>query len=184
MSNTSKLDPYAFYFIRQSPIVLVTRLFFLEFIFLAIYLLVRVPKVLISPALPDELFAALNSVSVIIFLALSVLQVIFAVFITLSWTNEYYIIRSGDILHRKGTFTLNEETFSLRNVEAFTVDETFWGKIFGYGTIKFFSPVLKTDYYLMNVPNPLELKKTIERIVAETRDGGASGEMIIPIRRR
>ncbi|HNQ17464.1 MAG TPA: PH domain-containing protein [Candidatus Woesebacteria bacterium] len=177
-------SPYEFYFIRKSPLILLSKLFLFEIIFFAVYILVRVPKLFLTEVIPVDILLDLNFWSFVVFSVFSFLQVIMAVLVTLQWTNEYYIIRSSEILHRRGTFTLKEETFSLNNVEAFTVEESFWGKLFHFGTVRFYSPVLKVEYSLEEVPDPLELKKTIERMVKQNRSQHQRGETIIPIRRR
>lgn len=182
MENTN--SPYEFYFIRKTPLVLLTRLFSIEFVFVTIYFLLRASKIVLVDFIPIELATDLNLLSLVIFFAFTIIQIVLAVLVTLQWTNEYYIIRFSDILHRKGTFSLQEETFSLNNVEAFTVEESFWGKLFHFGTVRFYSPVLKKEYSLSEVPDPVELKKTIERMVKQNRTQNPRNETIIPIRRR
>ena len=94
--------------------------------------------------------------------------------------NDYYIIRSGAILHRQGIFYLMEETYSLKNIETFTVEQNFFQKLFRYGNIKFYSPVLKKEYHLQNVSHPIELKEFIQGLVIKEGADEAITEKIIP----
>lgn len=174
------------YFIRQSPFLLIAKLIVLEILFVSLYLAFRLPKFFLPEVISQDIFVTWSMASILFFVIISLAQILATVLITISWTNEYYIIRPGDILHRQGLFSLKEETFSLVNVEAFTVDQSFIGKIFNFGSIKLYSPVLKQDYYLNNVSNPIKLKKTIEQTVdsAQVFASKRSNEMIIPFRRR
>ena len=176
--------PNTLYFIRQSFVLLVIRLIFIEIVFTLIYLIFRVPQLFFIDFISPELFVDLSIYSVIYYGFISLFQIIVVVFVTLRWVHNYYFIRQNDILHRQGVINLKEETFSLKNIEAFTIVQDALGKFFNFGTIKFYSPVLKRKYFLYNVPDPLNLKQTIEKLL--TLKGNLKrkdiNEFIIPIK--
>ena len=64
------------------------------------------------------------------------------------------------------------------------MNQSFIGKLFNFGTIKFFSPVLKQEYFLTNVSNPINLKNAIEDLVDSEKSERSKKirEEIIPIR--
>ncbi len=89
----------------------------------------------------------------------------------LGWANEYYLIRTSSIVHHIGVFKVLEEEYSLRNIEALTMEQGFWQRVFNYGTIHFFSPVLKQEYYLNNINRPKEVRDLIDGIVHSNKSG-------------
>lgn len=178
--SKNKYQKGAIYFVRQTPVILIIKLLTLELMLVFAYLLIRLPKFFIND-ISSSLFVDLSYISLLIFVVFTLAEIIAVVLITLQWTNEYYLIRDGDILHLRGVFSYKEETFSLKNVQSFTVDQSFIGRILNYGSIKFYSPVLKQEYFLTNITDPVNLKEAIEDIV--NNEGRASGDMIIPIRR-
>ena len=183
MNNNSK-SLQNIYFIRQTPYVLLSRLFISELLFVVFYLVFRLPKFVFFEFVTLEAFYNLSVLSLIVFGVVSLLQLVITMLVTLSWTNEYYVIRSADILHRRGLFNLKEETYSLKNVASFTVEQNFIGRIFNFGSIKFYSPVLKQEYFLNNITNPIKLKETIEETVDSIQNGSSEKkkEFIIPLR--
>lgn len=184
--KTDLLMSQNLYFIRQTPLVLVAKIIGLELLLGFVYLVFRVPKLFFLDLIPLQTISELSIVGVVLFIIMSTMQLVLAVALALSWTNEYYVIRPTDILHRQGILSLKEETFSLKNVEAFTVYQDWLGKLFNYGSIQFYSPVLKQEYFLNNVSNPVSLKESIEATVrsAHAQQAQSSREMIIPIRNR
>ncbi len=177
----NQIQPILPSLIRQTHLVLVGKLLVLEVILAVLYISFRLSKFLISPYLSPELFMDLSIASLVVFFVLTLLEMMLVVSVILIWSNDYYLIGQSAVIHRRGIFHLKEETYSLENIEAITVEQGFIGKVLDFGTIQFYSPVLRQQYYLHNIPHPLKLKEQIEAVIATTREEGG-GEKIIPIR--
>lgn len=168
-----------FTLIRQSPIVLLFRFLFVDLFLVSCYLLARFPL--------QEVYNLAGGTPIQniwfemgLFAIVSLLEILLILSIMLIWINNYYVIRSGSILHRRGVFHLFEETYSLKNIEIFTVEQTVFQKIFRYGNIKFYSPVFKKEYFLLNVSQPLKLKEFIQELVIKEEPSEKITEKIIP----
>lgn len=87
---------------------------------------------------------------------------------SISFYNNKVVIRSG-ILNKQ------ERTTILTRVLSVTVKQTFWGRIFNYGTV-YVDVVGKWDINMRGVKNPMEAKAYLERFVA---NGTGMNQMII-----
>ncbi len=176
MVSRTTLDQFTL--IRQSPVVLLLRLLIMDLFIIGGYFLVRFP---LQGIYTETINIPIDNpfLEVGLFAILSIFEFILILTIMLVWMSDYYVIQSGTILHRQGVFKLLEETYSLKNIETFTVQQNFFQKIFRYGSIKFFSPVLKTEYNLHNVSQPVELKEYIQGLVIKEPDQ-ETDEKIIP----
>lgn len=177
-NHIDNITTHSLSLIRQTPIVLLVRLLFLEFLISIFYVVLRIPKLLIGSGIDQSLLSDLNLVTLGAFIFLSVVQMILITMVSLGWANEYYVIKSDGVLHRRGVLTLKEETFSLTNIEALTVEQDIWGRLFNFGSIRFFSPVLKQEYSISNISNPINVKSVIENIVSDSK-ALRTGEKII-----
>lgn len=167
--------------IRQSPIILLVKIMGAEMIINSIYFFPRLIKLFFSESINQELYITLNFASISLYLVIILIQFIVIGYIVIQWSNNIFIIKDNEIVHRRGVFSFKEDSYSLRNVEAFTLDQTFLGKLLNFGTIHFYSPVLKQEYYIENVSSPTHLKESIENMVSSHKSGRAS-QMIIPKR--
>jgi len=149
--------------IRQSHIVLIARLIAIELLLAFIYLVVRIPKtIFLSPYFDASQNSLSNFFSLGYFMVLSFVELFLVLQVTLSWANEIYEIREDSILHRNGIFTLKEDVFTLRNLGSSTIQQGFFGKLLNYGTITLSSPVLKREYYLLNIHDPKKVVQSLE----------------------
>lgn len=80
---------------------------------------------------------------------------------TISFYNNKVVIRSG-ILNKQERSTI------LTRVLSVTVKQTFWGRIFNYGTI-YVDVVGKWDINMRGVKDPMGAKEYLERFVATGR---------------
>lgn len=153
--------------LRQSHIMLVTRLLVLDVLITVLYLIFRTFTTLlhlfnISPAG----FYGLSFIDIVYFIFITFAELTLGTWIVLSWANEEWEIKEGIIFHRRGIFHMREDAYSLKQIGSTTLNQGLLGKLFNYGTIRIFSPLLKQDYYLMNIHNPREIVKTLENEVA------------------
>ncbi len=71
---------------------------------------------------------------------------------------------NNKVVQRSGIFSKYERTNILTRVLSVTVKQTFWGRIFNYGTI-YIDVVGKWDINMRGVKNPMEAKAYLERFV-------------------
>jgi len=146
---------------HQSHVFLIIKLIAIEILTLFLYLFIRLPKtIIILPNLPIAENISLNYITIIYFIALSLIQLIFIVNITLEWANNIYEVRDDSIIHRQGIFNIKEDIYTLRSLSSVTIEQSIWGKLFNYGTIVLYSPIHKTNYYMINVHNPKKIADT------------------------
>jgi uncharacterized membrane protein YdbT with pleckstrin-like domain len=157
---------------RQSHVILAIKLLLLEVVLFLLYLVIRVPKTLlvISIASQDTLAIA-NWIGIIWFLIITLFELSIAVVVILQWASEEYEIEEGLLYHRRGVFQRSEEGFSLRELGSATLNQTLMGRILGYGTIRFYSPIVKQEFYLHNIHNPQEKLSLIENALKEKISG-------------
>lgn len=167
--------------IRQSPIILISKILIAELLINSIYFFPRLLKVYFDDVINQELYFYLNGASIVLYLLVILVQLAAITYIVIEWSNNLFIVKDNEIVHRRGVFSFKEDSYSLRNVEAFMLDQTFIGRILNFGTIHFYSPVLKQEYYIENVGSPSKLKENIENMVSSHKSGN-KGQLIIPKR--
>jgi uncharacterized membrane protein YdbT with pleckstrin-like domain len=80
---------------------------------------------------------------------------------TISFYNNRVVVRSG-------IFSKHERTNILTRVLSVTVKQTFWGRIFNYGTVQV-DVVGKWDINMRGVKDPMAAKAYLERFVPNGR---------------
>ena len=70
---------------------------------------------------------------------------------------------SNKVVHRSGILAKHEKTTILTRVLSVSVHQSFWGRIFNYGTIKV-DVVGKWDLNLRGVKNPMGAKEYLEKL--------------------
>lgn len=95
-------------------------------------------------------------------MVLSLIELVIVLKVTLGWANNVYEIRDDSIIHRQGIFTLKEDVYTLRNLGSATIQQGFWGKLLNYGTITLSSPILKHEFYLLDVHNPENVAQSFD----------------------
>ena len=72
---------------------------------------------------------------------------------------------NNKVVHRSGIFSKNERTTILTRVLSVTVKQTFWGRIFNYGTI-YVDMMGKWDINMRGIKDPIKAKAYLENFVA------------------
>ena len=165
--------------IRRSLALLILRIFLLQLIVIAAYLLIRLPKTyILSQLLSEPDYHHLNFwLGIIVFLGIIITQTVLLAVVILRWANEYYVLGQDTIIHTQGVFTRHDEIYSLKTIEAASVQQTLLGKLLNFGTVKVYSPVLKKEYFLQEIPSPYELKDVIMGLLS---DKGVDEKQIVP----
>ena len=111
--------------IRRSTLLLITRILLSEVFINSIYFFPRLLKVYLNNMISSDSLFVLNQASIVLYLVVLFVQIVFITYIVLEWSNNTYLIRDNEIIHRRGVFNLKEDTYSLRNVEALTLEQGF-----------------------------------------------------------
>ncbi len=102
----------------------------------------------------------------IAFIILLVLNAIIISFIIARWHAEYVEVTKDGIIKYSGiVFSKKKEKYECNFVETITFEQSFFGKLFNYGTIELYDPALKEKIYLLNVPNPKKNSELVEKIL-------------------
>ncbi len=149
---------------RESIVLLSIRLISVELLF-GISLLLAV--VLISFLGPYLKIVDLFPLYLIVLVTLFVINLVIAFSIVLKWQFEYVEITEEGIIKHTGIFHKKEQKYACNFVEIMTVDQTFWGTLFNYGTLELYDPALKEQIYLTNIASPKKYSKLIGSIVSK-----------------
>ncbi|MCX7956240.1 MAG: PH domain-containing protein [Patescibacteria group bacterium] len=93
----------------------------------------------------------------IIFIEILIIQ-LFNIYLVLkiifSWISYEYIIRDDEIIIRQGLLITKEITYEIANLQSMIINQGLFGKIFNFGTIRLYNPVLKEEIFIENINNP------------------------------
>jgi uncharacterized membrane protein YdbT with pleckstrin-like domain len=148
-----KINGDKYFQVRKHPMILLERLIFNELIFFLIYFALRWAYY----NFPYDSFSIIPDLEIYLFLStllIHIVNIFSAVWITLFWSSNYYIITPKDVTVRRGVFYTYEKAFSIDKAESVTYRQGFWGKVFNYGTVKVFSPALREDIFIRDIPSP------------------------------
>ena len=89
-----------------------------------------------------------------IFGTVGLVKILFTIYVVLKWLFEYYEITPDNIIHKSGIFFRKKEQYDLNLVREMTVQDSFWGEIFNFGTITLYDIRLNKylDMYLIHNP--------------------------------
>ena len=87
--------------------------------------------------------------------------------IALIWTSEYTEISKEGIVKHSGILHKKEQKYACNFVEGATLNQSFLGLLFNYGTIDLYNPALKEQVYLLNIANPKKNSEKIQKIVSK-----------------
>ena len=74
-------------------------------------------------------------------------------------------IYNNKVVQRHGIFSKYEKTNILTHVLSVTVKQTFWGRIFNYGTL-YVDVMGQWDIDMRGIKNPMKAKEYLERLAA------------------
>ncbi len=146
--------------LRQSIVCLSLRMVFLQFIFAFAYF----PIIFFPHFMPvtQEVKLFAYSFSTAAFVPLVLVQIYLVILIILRWFTQYYVIRPGEILFRSGIFSRKEKTYLLKHIESVTCNQNFMERIFNYGTIQLYNPILRLYIHVDRINNPRKYVQVIE----------------------
>ena len=84
--------------------------------------------------------------------------------IILEWTYAYFTIEPKHITSRSGVIFSKEERHDLAMIESLGVTQGLFGKIFNYGSIHVYIPLLEKNIVLANVADPYKEANFIRKL--------------------
>lgn len=84
------------------------------------------------------------------------------------WINEYYEVSPNFLIHRSGFILKKEERHPFSQMRSVKIEQGFFGKIFGFGTISLYNWYLRTYTILYLIHNPIKYFRIIEALVPKT----------------
>lgn len=152
--------------IRQSIFFLVLKLILLDM--MAAVLAILYFSSVANKFMPEVFNSAILSYSLSFFLALVFLKFALTIYIVLGWINEYYEVWPTILTHRKGIIIKDEEKHQFSQMRSVRLEQGFFGKIFGFGTISLYNWYLRTHTSLYLIHNPVKYFHIIENLIPKT----------------
>jgi hypothetical protein len=152
--------------IRQSIFFLVLKLFFLDVmsVIVAIFYFSSVS----SKFIPEIFSNTILSYNSLFFLVLVLLKIALTIYVVMRWITEYYEIWPNLITHDSGFFLRKVERHPFAQMRSVKVEQGFFGKIFGFGTIYLYNWYLKTNTSLYLIHNPMKYFHIIENLLPKS----------------
>jgi membrane protein YdbS with pleckstrin-like domain len=152
--------------IRQSIFFLVLKLIFLDAIalFLAVLYLFLVSN---EPIL--EIFnSAMLSYKLLFLFIVVFLKISLTIYIVMRWITEYYEVWPKEVMHRSGFIFRKEERHQFSQMRLVKIEQGFFGKTFGFGTIHLYNWYLEEYTALYLIHNPIKYFHIIENLLPKT----------------
>ena len=119
-----------------------------------------------------------NMVFYIEFFSLITNLVIF-LYLLLSWNYKYYVISAEGISSNSGIILRKTKQIDIPAVRSVSVNQGFFGRIFGYGTLKLESPLLTKPFLLYDLPSPFKHSGLIEKASLEAVNKAGAENVVI-----
>lgn len=151
--------------LRQSVISLSIRLIVLQLLFTTLYIFILLPMGIL--VLSQQLRLLSYPVISIVLIVSIVIQLYLTLKIILNWLGEYYVVGPREIVFRTGIIDHKEKVYSLFHIESITYSQNFWERLFNYGTIRLFNPVLKQHIHLDCIKDPGKYVRVLEQYMSD-----------------
>lgn len=143
-----------YYEVRQTIFNVFERLLVIEFLFL----LFSIATVFLEnyfletqTNISEEDRLTILAISSIV---LFVVDIAIVIYLFAKWATFYYIIMPKRIVYRTGFFTSDEKSYSLESIQKVELKQNLWGRIFNFGTLVIYNPVLQYDIVLSDISSP------------------------------
>ncbi len=150
--------------LRESVVLVIIRLILTEAIFGFSLLLFSILNSYINSYLNNSDLSALYFIVLggAFFINVGMISLI-----ALRWLSEHTEISKEGVVKRSGILHKKEQKYACNFVEGATLNQSFLGLLFNYGTIELYDPALKEQVYLLNVANPKKNSEKIQKLVSK-----------------
>lgn len=151
--------------VRRTFLIPIAKIIFLQLFFVGLY-------VLLLWQMNEAMIAPLKSGGIVLFLFIQTFQSLWFLAIIIKWFYVYYQITPKEILLHTGVIAQRRKHFALEKAESVTLDQSFLGRIFNYGTItiELFLSNSHHAVYLRDIHNPAKYVDIIEKTITSFGD--------------
>ncbi len=150
--------------LRESVVLIIIRLILTEALFGFSLLLFSILYSYINSYLNST---DLSTLYFIVLAGAFLINVGMVSLIALKWTSEYTEISKEGVVKHSGILHKKEQKYACNFVEGATLNQSFLGLLFNYGTIELYDPAQKEQAYLLNIANPKKNSEKIQKIVSK-----------------
>ena len=148
--------------VRQSSFFVIIKLIMLDLLLVVFYAVFDMSILFIADTNPDlGLILQADWMGFSTLFIATAAEMVIIIFIVLNWVNEQFEIRNDEIIHRRGILRIREDVHSFRNFSSVTINQSLWGRIINYGTIKLYNPALNHTLFLSRIHNPHKIKNIL-----------------------
>lgn len=146
--------------VRRSTAVLLFKIVLAELLAEIIYLSI---SALLSFSTLNSTTVNVDALRIATNLIMTMVAVGLFATIILNWVNEGITIDDEEIAHKRGVLKSSVSTYPYTNIQRVTVEQSVIGKLFNFGTINLYTPLLGQDLVFHEMPNPHELAAEIKQ---------------------
>lgn len=146
--------------LRHSVFLLIINLITIEFLFDSFYLILKVLPIPLNLSFSFQ--SQLWPIYFGIFGILLLFKTVLMVFAAIQWVTTSYEIRDNEIRYRYGIFSHHEKIFMCAHTQEVTFAQGILGRIFNFGSVEIYSPVIKEHIILASIPNPQHYAEIIK----------------------
>lgn len=149
--------------VRRNPLFAISKLMIVIFILSTAY------SVFIFGTDYDEVanttvsFFGVFEVGLVAMVAITLIEIGYALLLILQWTRDTYSIHYDEIIHRFGLFATHERHYALKNIENIFCRQSLFGRLLNYGTIQLQGRFLKEPLLMRGIIDPLYNTDAIKR---------------------
>ena len=151
----------ATYIIRRSFTLLIFRIVVMEILLEGIYVLWRLSIDYFS--LSPNTKIALHGFTTVIFICVTLMQLLFFITVVVRWLNEYYEIQEDEIIQWVGIFSRKGKSYPYSNIQSISIQQSWFARLLGYGSVSLYVPALGQDLNFNEVPKPFAFVELIKQ---------------------
>ncbi len=140
------------YPIRSSTIVTAIRIGFIVLFGILLSLISYIPLMLLetvfSPEFSITFISILIQIIILVFVSFGIISLL------TKWAGTSYVIKDNEIIVQQGLFNIKQKIYPLSSHEEVKIYKSFLGKIFDYGTLSIYQPMLQKYITLDNIQDP------------------------------
>lgn len=140
------------YPIRSSTIVTAMGIGSVVLFGILLSLVSYIPLMLLKEILAPEI--SITFISILIQIAILVLVSFGIISLLMKWAGTSYVIKDNEIIVQNGLFNIKQKIYPLEGHEEVKIYKSFFGKIFDYGTLSIYQPMLQKYVTLENIQDP------------------------------
>lgn len=148
------------YTIRKTPMLLVARIMMIEIIVMIVHYFLRLLIYAIARQLNVQATVPILTLELV---GVQILNVVLLVMGVASWLNELYILHPKELVVKRGVLSSQATTYEFANLQSMTIAQTIWGKLFNYGNIRLYNPVLREEVIMSHISSPQQYGAIIQQ---------------------